>query len=93
MRCYLGPEWVPNHIEVSHRSGARGRELEDHFGVPVWSDRTAVAIVFNKGLLGAAQIQRTTLPAAVTRADVCARVRRFRPISLVRQRMSFTSVC
>ena len=70
VRCYLGPEWVPNHIEVSHRSGARGRELEDHFGVPVLSDRTAVAIVFNKGLLGAAQIQRTALPVAVTRADV-----------------------
>jgi len=70
VRCYLGPEWVPNYIEVCHRSAARCRALEDHFGVPVVSDRTAVAIVFNKGLLGAAQIRGIALPGTVTRADV-----------------------
>ena len=70
VRCYQGPKWVPKRIEVSNRSGARRRDLEDYFGVPVLNDKPAIAIVFSRDLLGAAQIHRSSLPKTVSRADV-----------------------
>ena len=70
VRRYLGPEWRPDHVEVTCKKGAWEQDLEDCFGVPVHFGQPADAIVFDRGWLTAPSACRPGPRYTVTRREV-----------------------